>query len=286
MEVLSTGNTNASAKVQKRQGYFVTFWTHDYPRELPDKAKYLCTCEDSTKKGQYHGHAFIFFHNPCAMSRVKKLFGKECHVKKPRKISDCIGYVLRTEGTRKHDFQEFGEKPMDHGGLRVKDLKECKDPDSLPWMMYNTWKKIHEETHAIKITDWYKPEVKVTYVYGPSGTNKTRKIFEDIIEKYGENKLVDEVKHVNDFWNGVSGETDVAIYDDFRDSHMKASEFINFIDYYTHNLNIKGGNKRNNYKHIYISSVLDPHEIYRNCGDEPMKQWLRRMEIIPTALDL
>lgn len=242
----------------------------------------MCTCEDSTKDGKYHGHAFIYWNNARTMKAVKKLFGNDCHCEKPHCNSECIDYVLNTQ-KRKHSFQEYGKQPCDNGmHMTVREMRQIDDPSELNWIQYNTWSKIHKETHAKKITDLYKPEIKVTYVWGDSGTGKSRKVFEEIIDKYGNEALVDEVKHVNDFWEGVSNETEICWYDDFRDSHMKASEFINFIDYYRHNLNIKGGSVRNNYKHIYITSVLDPYEIYANMGSEPRKQWLRRMEIICT----
>ena len=62
---------------------------------------------------------------------------------------------------------------------------------------------------------------------------------------------------------------------------MKISRtFIKFIDYNKHPLNIKGGSIINNYELIIITSVQNPELIYMNVGDEPRKQWLRRMEII------
>lgn len=284
----TTGNTKTSCvkeKNKKRRNYMVTFWISNYPRELPKRVKYMVTCEDSTKDGKYHGHAFIYFNNPCTMGAVKKLFGNDCHVEVPRKNSDAIGYILDSS-KRKHDWQEFGERPMDNGiHATVGELKKIDNPDELPWQCYNTWKKIKDETHAINIMDWYKPDIKVTYIYGPSGSNKTYTVYHQILRDNGTEVLIDEVKHVGDFWTGVSGEADIAVYDDFRDSHMKASEFINFIDYYMHNLNVKGGSIKNRYKHIYITSVQSPREIYSGMGDEPKAQWLRRMKIISFAND-
>ena len=67
---------------------------------------------------------------------------------------------------------------------------------------------------------------------------------------------------------------------DFRDSDMKASEFINFIDYNVHNLNYKQGSAKNKYHLIIITSVQDPKKIYKNIKGEPRKQWLRRMKTI------
>lgn len=72
----------------------------------------------------------------------------------------------------------------------------------------------------------------------------------------------EEVKYENGFWNGIGDGTGCCVYDDFRDSHMKASEFINFIDYNVHNLNIKGGNVKNNYNLIIITSVFPLNDIY------------------------
>lgn len=90
----------------------------------------------------------------------------------------------------------------------------------------------------------------------------------------------EEVKHIGDFWQGIVDGTGACVYDDWRDSHLKASEFINFIDYRIHNLNIKGGNVKNKYNIIIISTVQDPNQIYSSLEGEPRKQWLRRMNII------
>ena len=109
-------------------------------------------------------------------------------------------------------------------------------------------------------------------------------MIEEIIHKENVEEF-DEVKHVNDFWDGVVDGEGTCVYDDWRDSHMKASEFINFIDYRSHNLNVKGGSVRNNYNLIIISTTQNPEMIYNSLGDEPKKQWLRRMEIIHTEDD-
>lgn len=61
---------------------------------------------------------------------------------------------------------------------------------------------------------------------------------------------------------------------------MKPSEFINFIDYNKHQLNVKGSYKLNNYEFIIITSVQSPEEIYKNIEGEPRTQWLRRMKRI------
>jgi hypothetical protein len=90
------------------------------------------------------------------------------------------------------------------------------------------------------------------------------------------------IKHQSFFWLGI-GNSKIALYDDFRDSHMLPSEFINLIDYNIHNMNIKNGYVKNKYEYIVITSVQSPEDLYAlmtEKNQEPRKQWLRRLKII------
>lgn len=101
--------------------------------------------------------------------------------------------------------------------------------------------------------------------------------------KYGSKMSL--VKFDGNFWHGVNSNGQIAVYDDFRDSHMKASEFINFIDYNIQLMNIKGGTVKNNYKLIIITSIQPLETIYRNMCGEPRKQWERRVQEIKIEND-
>ena len=121
-------------------------------------------------------------------------------------------------------------------------------------------------------------EFAITYSINPNTVQKSLQILEE--EGF---EFAHMVKHNNDFWDkkGVGDGRGAAIYDEFRDSHVKASEFINFIDYNRHYLNVKGGSQMNNFNRIIITSVQHPEHIYAGIADEePRKQWLRRMNII------
>ena len=136
-----------------------------------------------------------------------------------------------------------------------------------------------------------RPEIKVKYNNATSFTFDSQTLLNTYTswlpempilgsgddEKYG--SKINMVKYENGFWLGV-GSAKVALYDDFRDSHLKASEFINFIDYNKHLMNIKGGSKMNDYNLIIITSVQPLHELYKNMSDEPKKQWIRRINNI------
>ena len=162
--------------------------------------------------------------------------------------------------------------------MTIKELKKIENPDELDWKMLNTWEKLHPQ--EIDVEDWHK-EVKVYYISGPSGSGKTemaKQIIRNNKETYGTKLSL--VKFDGNFWHGVNENGKIAVYDDFRDSHMKASEFINFIDYNKQRMNIKGGGLLNNYNLIIITSVQPLESIYRNMIGEPRQQWLRRIEEI------
>ena len=155
----------------------------------------------------------------------------------------------------------------------IKELKEITTEDEVPVMQYKTWKSLPR--HLTK-KDIYKPDIEVYYIWGESGKGKSKYVYDNL----GDDEIFDRVKHINGFWHNVSDSCDIAWYDEFRDSQMPASEFINFIDYYVNTMNTKGGSVMNKYKKIYITSIQNPTTIYKNWSDEEREQWLRRIKII------
>ena len=136
------------------------------------------------------------------------------------------------------------------------------------------------------LSSWSKfDDIKVFYICGDSGSGKSqmaKQIIKNYVEKNPEANI-DLIKYDNGFYNGATGKSEIGFYDEFRDSHMKASEFINLIDYNKHIMNIKGSQVMNNYKLIIITSLIHPKKIYCNMTEEAREQWLRRIKIINTS---
>lgn len=235
-----------------------------------------------------HYHCFVQYETSKRLS-IEKLCGahvEKCYGSAQSNIDYCRALDKKHKklGVTAKDIFESGE-PKFHGGILmpVRIAMEIQDKDDLPELrMYNLWKAVKnsQETDPIDVDDW-KKDVKVYWIQGPSGIGKSLKAADIIRENkdiYG--SKLEEVKYVNNFWLNAKGKCPVAVYDDFRDSHMKPSEFINFIDYNIHNLNIKGGHIKNKYNLIIITSVQRLSEIYSNVKEEPRKQWERRIEVI------
>lgn len=274
--------------MSRSRKFFVTYWT---PKEIlwDEKImKYACKCDDHCSDehdGKWHGHYFVYYNNPRTWNDIKSYYGNDAHVEIPKCNSACIKYILGQgdHAESKSNIVEMGEMPCDNGkhltyreaiNISEENLQELTLADAL---MVKKIQAIDSESSKIQINDWHK-DIKVTYICGPSGIGKSLKAIE-ILKNEGV-KEFSIVKFENPFYHGVTDGKGVAIYDDFRDSHMKASEFINFIDYNKHKMNVKGGSVMNNFKRIIITSVQRPEELYRNMDEEPKKQWLRRIEVI------
>lgn len=242
---------------------------------------YFISClEKAPTTQKEHIHIYIQFTNPFKLN-PKKVFN--CHIElckgTPQQNQD---YILKDGNI----IDEWGEI-RNSGNYTIENVKNLNkdEREKLPLIYYNIVEKINqEEANQLTLEDFEK-KVKVIYIYGESGVGKTQKAKELMKEYMKENDVntFNLVKYENNFWIGVSEKSEIALYDDFRDSHMKPSEFINFIDYNIHPMNIKGGSIKNKYKLIIITSVQNPDNLYKNVqekDEEPKKQWLRRMKII------
>lgn len=232
---------------------------------------YLVACkEKAPTTGHVHFHIYVQFPNNRRLS-LKKLSG--AHIEK------CFGSPEQNEAYIKKD----GDIILEEGTLRknynwtIRGIKEMKkeEREDLPPQLYNIVEKINQkEGNDIKASDIYKSNIKVHWFWGESGAGKTRRVMQELGDK-----TFNMLKYEQGFWHGI-GDAKIALYDDFRDTHMKPTELINFIDYYIHPMNIKGGSVKNEYEEIYITSIQDPEKIYSNMPEEYKRQWLRRIHEI------
>ena len=241
-----------------------------YIESLKDFQYGIACQEIAPTTGHKHIHMFVQFKRSTRLS-LQKLMGT--HIEKCRGSPQQNLDYIKKEGDiiwEKGDCKKKGAKTI-NDVIKM----ESEQRKELPLAYYNIVQKIeNEEKKNIKGTDYFK-QVKVWYIWGDSGVGKTKYA----IEKIGEREF-NEVKFDGNFWHQINENCDICLYDDWRDSHMKTSEFINFIDYNRHCMNVKGGSVRNNYKEIYITTVQSPDEIYKNVSGEPRKQWERRMNVI------
>lgn len=263
---------------KKHRSYCLTIFKLAETEELKKMDyKYIVVGEEicpETKK--IHHQCFIQFKNSKSLNAIKKKL-PTAHIEK------CKGSDLSNMEYCKKDGKilfEDGLKP--YGKLTAKELKEMSVEDIINFdaRCHGSYLKAKNILENDLDVDELNKDINVYYIQGPSGIGKTEKaknIIRDNKEKYG--TKLNMIKYENGFYNGI-GAAKIALYDDFRDSHMKASEFINLIDYNIHTLNIKGGQVQNKYELMIFTSVQKLSEIYANMKNEPRKQWERRIKLI------
>jgi hypothetical protein len=240
---------------------------------------YLIAGKEKAPTTQHeHIHCYIQFKYSVALS-LKKLEGAHIEICKgtPQQNKD---YVMKSNNII---LQKGMLRPW--GGFSITYVKSLTESEreNLPFTYYTKLKmlKVDEET-KLKASEYYK-EVKVKYIYGKSGIGKTKFVKDEIERMYKdkiiENDYFNELKFQNGFWIGISSvnKAEIALYDDFRDNQIPVTEFINFIDYNIHNMNIKNGSVKNTFKYIYITSIQSPYDLYISDFDETKEQWLRRI---------
>lgn len=264
-----SGNTGRKVAKTRKRGWCLTIFDEaEIEKFNTIECKYrICGIETCPNTGRTHGQAYIYFENPRLFNGIKRIF-PTAHIEPQYGSNSEASEYCKKDGA----YTEHGELPNDNGVVNVvRDLRKL-EKDDVPIKFYNTWERVRSK--KIKIDDDYK-EICVVYISGPSGVGKSLRA-KAILREKGFDEF-DRIKRDGDFWHGVSDEGGAAIYDDFRSSHMKPSEFINLIDYNRHHMNVKGGSVLNNYDTIIITSVEALDNIYANVPDEPRRQWVRRI---------
>lgn len=294
------GQTHSARHFQLTQNHLEN-WdkTFDYLMSLKQYHWAIATKEVAPQTGHKHIHIYIQFKDAIRLS-IKKLAG--AHVEFLRGTPrQNIDYILKKKDPEKRGEIFFEEDKTEPWGVK-KDInddeaKEGKEDVSyqqalempneelalLPFTQMKNIETLINRNNSTFTGRTISKKVKVLYLYGDSGVGKSvyaRYLFRDT--------PYDNLKFIGEFWHGVSGKDNPgALYDDFRDSHMSPSEFINFIDYTYHTMNIKCGSVINKYKYIIITSVFPPSQLWKNYQDkknedgiETSVQWMRRMKII------
>lgn len=148
-----------------------------------------------------------------------------------------------TQGKR-NDIQQFVDDIPNHTEIEIVEKHaEC----------YVKYTKAYDRIKQLYTEDRnWKTEVFV--YWGPPGSGKTRKVFEDCPN-------VQPIQYINNFIIGYNNEENV-LFDDFDSDTMPRNIFLTLTDRYKCTVNVKGGEKKWNPKRIYITSNFDPADWY------------------------
>ena len=125
--------------------------------------------------------------------------------------------------------------------------------------------------HYEELSPRDRPKPEVFWIYGPTGTGKSKLAKSMAPRAYWKNSR-------HKWWNGYGGTEDIII-DDFRGSNLKFDELLRLLDEYPLDVETKGGTRWIRSKRIFITTPRNPQETYPGIYlTEDIHQLLRRID--------
>lgn len=259
---------------------------------------YFCMVDEIATTGTYHTHIFLFSPSPMRFSTVKNRFST-AHIEKAYGSAKANrAYILKeghwadtdkAETSVSGTFEEWGDLPAEKEEEApemfklIQDLRAGKSVMEIiednPKLAFRI-REIETLRQAI-LEEKYSAEnraLEVTYLYGASGTGKTRGIFEKHDRK--------SICRITDYGgrNGVRFDAyhcqDVLVLEEFH-SQIPISAMLNYLDIYPLTLPARYTDRIACYIKVYITSNIPLEEQYRDIQRYQMETWrafLRRVQ--------
>lgn len=270
-------STKKSAKDNRphRSWAFTDFDTSDAAKKFYDdlEVKFIVygeeVCPDTGKK---HLQGFVTWIRGYRWTQCTKLRPKVHWA--PAKAEDGGNYCLKDLKYTIRDYRRKGHR---------KDLEECKKmiDEGSTWgevagehfgtfVRYNRGLKAYKQARANDAGRREAPDV--VWIYGESGTGKTRYVHDRTAEPDLWISSGGDLK----WFDGYEGQ-DVVLLDDFRHEHCKFTFLLRLLDRYKLRVAVKGGFVNWVPKTIYLTSIEPPEKEFGWMEERLLKQLMRRV---------
>ncbi len=258
---------------------------------------YFCIADEIAKTGTFHTHIFIYSHSPIRFNTLKNRF-PIAHIEKAYgSAKDNRDYILKcgkwendekAETSVEGSFYEYGEIPKERDennpkmSMLIENIRDGKQTteiiDSSPEFAFRIRDIdiLRQTLNAERFLSENR-DLCVTYIFGASGTGKTRSIYQnheakDIcrITNYRAGKGIS--------FDGYSGQ-DVLVFEEFN-SQISIEDMLNYLDIYPLNLPARYTDRTACYTRVYITSNTPLYEQYKDVQiyrPETWRAFLRRI---------
>ena len=262
---------------------------------------YFCMADEIATTGPYHTHVYLYSHSPIRFSTIKNRF-PTAHIEKASGTSKENRDYIRKEGkwavTSKVEtcvpdtFFEFGELPCEAQEAAPKMyqlLQDVTDGVTTQEIIRGNPSFAFKSREIDQLRDTMNAErfekenrdVKVYYLYGETGSGKTRGIYERHDPA--------DVCHITDYGTRVGGVRfdayhgqSVLVFEEFR-SQIPIAAMLNYLDVYPLKLPARYSDRTACYTTVYITSNIPLTEQYtdiRRYEAETWKAFLRRIDTV------
>lgn len=222
--------------------------------------KYLIISDDDhTEAGELHWHCLITFSNPQCFPKIPNIHWERCQSRTgARDYCLAKGNNFFEDGTltindaNEEDWRGFVEMCKKHGPKELID-----SPFSKLYAQYRGFAgEVHNQFAELNILDG---ELKNEWYYGPAGTGKTKKAWQDNPGLY--------IKPLNKWWDGYNGEK-VVLLDDWDPKHeVLVSHLKQWSDRYPFRAECKGSTLEARPEKIIVTSNYSIDQCFQNEED-------------------
>lgn len=266
----------------------------DGTRLIKDGDYYCFSFERGLKEATPHIHIFFCFKSPRTGNSIKKYF-PTCHIEFcSGSIDENVDYIAKTGKWKESEkektkidgmFFENKERPKEAGRGKRNDLEQLRElikngadnvtiyDTNANYLLYSsTIDRIRQEYLQTECRKKFR-QLEVTYVFGKTGTGKTR----GIMERYG----YENVKRITNYdhpFDDYKGE-DVIIFEEFRNS-LAIEQMLNYLDGYPVCLPCRYSDKWACFTKVFICTNWTLEEQYQNIQENYPETWnafLRRI---------
>lgn len=277
--------------------------THDVIKESLKKCniKYYCMADEITASGMKHTHLYIELENNIRFSTLKRRLPKVAHIETAKGTAqENKDYVLKQgkyAGTEKAEtsiegtFEEEGtiEEPKESTNnskkkeqliaLVEQGLSNYEIIKIMPEYCFKI--KDIEQIRQTMLTRKYQTElrntIEVNYLYGETGTGKTRSIYDNYditdiarITNYG---------NINGIKFDVYSHQKVLVFEEFN-NQIPIEEMLNYLDIYPLQLPARYYDRTACYDTVFITSNLPfehQYEMVKYSNPRQYDAWCRRI---------
>lgn len=261
-------------------------YSHEKIREVLASMKsviFWCMADEIGENGTYHTHIYLQGRGGINFSTIKKRFdGGHFEMAKGTALQNKE-YVEKSgkwESSRKKEtcvpntFEEWGEMPVERQGARndladiysmVKQgLSDYEIVEQVPDVLFQLDKleTVRQTIRDFEFSEKWR-DLDVTYIWGDTGTGKTR----SVMEKYGYKNVyrVTDYKHPFDGYQGQ----DVILFEEFRSS-LLLGDMLKYLDGYPVVLPCRYANRQACYTKVYICTNIPLSKQYPELQKESM----------------
>lgn len=241
-----------------------------------ETASYLVIGKETGEEGTPHIQGHVYFRSKISARRAKTLLGERIHIEVARNPNASIEYCKK-DG----DYVEMGQPPFKKG--KRSDLDQVKQlldggasVRSIAETNFRVWLRYSDslERYVNGISRSREAPPAVIIYWGPTGTGKTRRVYEEAPELWrypGGSGAI--------WFDGYVNQDDV-LFDEFDGSYFKITYLLQLLDRYPVQVPIKGGFRNWKPKRIFITSNIDPNLWYNNASDAHVRALHRRISSI------